>query len=100
MPDPADRMMNELERWAVLLLKVTVVCLLLIAYLLAIAWWLSPEPVAFGGAGDRTAFETDAEEIEFNRLLNKHGLQYDVSVIFEGRRGDYFFRNGQRCSFK
>ena len=89
MPDPADRMMNELERWAVLLLKVTVVCLLLIAYLMAISWWLSPEPP------ERRVIHQFSEEErrDIEKRHKYHGIS--ISITENGER--YFYRDGKRC---
>jgi hypothetical protein len=41
-----------------------------------------------------------AEKVEFQRLLAKHGLQYDVSIVYEDHLGRYFIRDGRRCAFK
>ena len=46
------------------------------------------------------AFERAAEKAVFSRLLAKHGLQYDVSIIYEDHLGKYFIRGGKRCNFK
>lgn len=49
---------------------------------------------------EQPAFERAADQAVFQRLLAKHGLQHDVSLIYEDHLGRYFIRDGQRCPFK
>lgn len=48
----------------------------------------------------RTVFASTAEELQFKRLLAKHGLNHDVSIIYEDHLGKYFIRDGRRCAFR
>jgi len=45
-------------------------------------------------------FETYGEKVEFKKLLRKHGLDRDVSVVCNDGNGWYFMRDGRRCEFK
>jgi len=49
---------------------------------------------------DCGGFQDYGERLEFKRLLRKHGLDKDVSVVWKDQGGWYFERNGQRCPFK
>lgn len=70
--------------------------LLLVIAALALDGLFPPERQIHG----QPAFERAAEKAVFQRLLAKHGLQYDVSVIYEDALGRYFVRGGKRCAFK
>jgi len=70
--------------------------ILLLAVIFSLATSKPPERQIHG----QPAFERAAEKAVFQRLLAKHGLQYDVSIIYVDHLGSYFIRDGQRCAFR
>jgi len=44
-------------------------------------------------------FQSKNEEHRFYERLKWHGLDYDISVIYEGEKGLYFMRDGKKCKF-
>jgi hypothetical protein len=45
-------------------------------------------------------WRSEQEKREFHRLLRKHGLQHDVSVIYGWPKKPYYINNrGQKCRF-
>jgi len=48
----------------------------------------------------RAPFSTEAEAGEHKRLLEKHGLEREISVILEDPLGQYYIRNGRRYKFQ
>lgn len=75
-------------------------CLMIIALLLFVICALALTPPPEREIHGQPAFERAAEKAIFQRLLAKHGLQYDVSIIYEDHLGKYFIRDGKRCPFK
>lgn len=56
--------------------------------------------IAQGAAPAPVPVFTEADRAEHYRLLRKHGLDGDVSVLEIGKNGDlYFYRDGKRCRF-
>lgn len=45
-------------------------------------------------------FKTAGEKAEFMRLLKKHGLHRQVSVVCDWPEAPYFVRDGRRCAFR
>lgn len=46
------------------------------------------------------AFSTESEGARFRFLLHKHGLDHDISVIYDWDTDrPYFYRDGRRCAF-
>ena len=73
---------------------------LIIASLLFLICAIALSPPPERQIHGQPAFERAAEKAVFLRLLAKHGLQYDVSIIYEDHLGKYFIRDGRRCAFK
>lgn len=91
-----QQMMDEFDRWLARLARVSAVLLAiaLVGYVFVLFLPATADPY------DRPVFVTEADRAEHYRLLKKHGLQYDVAVIYKDRLGWYFIRDGQRCAFK
>lgn len=49
---------------------------------------------------DSRTFQTEGERREHYRLLKKHGLDGDISIIYSDPLGHYYIRDGKRCAFK
>jgi hypothetical protein len=46
------------------------------------------------------AFFSESERVRFKVLLHKHGLDHDVSAVYDWDKGKpYFYRDGKRCRF-
>jgi hypothetical protein len=88
MPNQADSMMEEFDRWVMRISKVLLALLLLALYLLAIAWWIQPPPER------RVVVQfTPAEKRWIAQRHKYHGIS--GSILENGEH--YFYRNGKRC---
>jgi hypothetical protein len=92
MPDHAEKMMDEFDRWIGRFLKLAAVVILLVAFLLfAFACWgLAPEPPR-----REVRQFTAAEKRWIGERHRYHGISSSVADIETGEL--YFFRDGQRC---
>ena len=50
---------------------------------------------------DCGGFKSYGERLEFKRLLKKHGLHHQVSIVYDWPKDPYFVdEKGRRCAFK
>lgn len=91
MTDPADDMMETLDRVAWWLLKVAAILLTLTLLWLAADWWLNPPPEL--PPRRIVAQPSEAEKRWLNARFSYHGI---TSCIHES--GEYYFyRDGKKC---
>ena len=89
---------NTFDRWLGRIIRL--LALIVLGVMLGYAWHIFQEQASpVKPYPNREAFRSEAEQKEFNRLLRKHGLQREVSIIYEDHLGQYFIRKNQRCAF-
>jgi hypothetical protein len=95
MPLLRDELLDDLDRGA--LRYLVAVGVLLIVFGLG---WCARAPIVNPTPIEHTAFVSASAEREYKQLLKKHGLDRDVSIIYEDHLGQYFIRNARRCTFR
>lgn len=83
-----EQMMDEFDRWVIRICKAILVLILLVLYLLAVAWWIEPPP-----ARRVVAQLTPAEKTYFVARYKYHKIWGSEC---EGARCR-FWRDGQWC---
>lgn len=96
MDSDNDKMADDLDRGFLYYLAAVIVLLLVFAL-----GWCSRRALPEAPAPEtRQVFISVAAEREYKRLLAKHGLNHNVSIIYEDHLGKYFIRDGERCAFR
>jgi len=75
-------------------------CLAVIVLLLMVIFVLVLTKPAKRQIQGQPAFERATDKAVFQRLLAKHGLKHEISIIYEDHLGRYFIRGGKRCAFR
>ena len=91
------RLIEKLDRYSRAFTKYFAIILIGVA--LGYSWRMLQTTSATEDPPEWPAIKTDAEKQEFNALLKHHGLNHDVTIIYEDHLGKYFIRNGKRCAF-
>ncbi len=77
-------------------MKYVVAILILVASFRAFIYW----PVRTSPSGEMSERHTQEQIKEFKRLLKKHGLHKQISVIFtEGKQQYFINERGVKCRF-
>ena len=78
-------------------MKYFIAILVMIIGFQAFIYW----PVRTSPRGAMSDWATLEEQKEFKRLLRKHGLHKQISVIInDGKQSYYYNKRGQKCPFK
>jgi len=80
---------------------VIVVGMLVFAFCVGVVFGIRHEAATRPETDAVAGFRSEEERAEYHRLLRKHGLQYDLAVIFNDSAGLYFINGkGELCPFK
>lgn len=81
--------------------RIAIITLAAFLLLLVIVWPGRISTVSAWKYEDYGGFESYGERLEFRRLLKKHGLHQQVSIVYEWPKNPYFIdAEGRRCAFK
>ena len=77
-------------------MKYLITIMLIIIGLQAFIYW----PVRTSPQQAAIEWRSEQEKQEFHRLLRKHGLKWQISIIiYEGKDAYYINERGQKCRF-